>query len=58
MENIKDHTIGTLCGFMNIKSKGLLEVGEGVTRGYCANGRSEITRSRARMEKYGQGLGE
>lgn len=26
--------------------------------GYCAKGRSEITRSRARMEKYGQGLAD
>lgn len=58
MEDIKDHTIETLCGFMNMKSKGLLEVGEGVTMGYCANGQSEITISRARMENYGQGLGE
>lgn len=58
MENVKDHTMGTLRGFMNMKSKGLLEVGEGVTMGYCANGWSEITISRDRMENCGPGLGE
>lgn len=58
MENVKDHTMGNLRGFMNMKSKGLLEVGEGVTMGYCANGRSEITISRARIGNCGQGLGE
>lgn len=51
MENIKDHTIGTQRGFINIKLKGLLEVREAVTMGYCANGQSEITMSRARMER-------